>query len=223
MWRYDLNKAVKETNIIWQSSRISLEDRERLLGQRGCVVWLTGLSGSGKSTIACMLEEQLVRCGHPACVLDGDNVRHGLNRDLGFSAEDRRENIRRIGEVAALLARSGMIAITSFISPYRAGRDTARQALDDGIFIEIYLDTPLEECEKRDPKGLYQRARVGEIVEFTGIDAPYEPPRDPEMILHTHKMSLQECVEAIWDYLLKRGVLCRPEGQVKTQEFSHCR
>ena len=223
MWRYDLNKAVKETNIIWQLSRVSLEDRERLLGQRGCVIWLTGLSGSGKSTIAGLLEEQLVRRGYPACVLDGDNVRHGLNRDLGFSAEDRCENIRRIGEVAALFARSGMIAITSFISPYIAGRDAARQGLDDGIFIEIYLDTPLEECEKRDPKGLYKKARVGEIVEFTGIDAPYELPRDPEMILPTHKKSPQECVEAIWDYLHKRGVLSGPEGQVKTQEFNHCR
>lgn len=189
------------TNIKWHKSQVTLADREAVLGQRGCVIWLTGLSGSGKSTIACALEQKLIQQQHLCYVLDGDNIRHGLNRDLGFSAEDRAENIRRIGEVAALFAQAGLIAITAFISPYQEGRRQARLAAGEGRFIEVFLNTPLEECEKRDPKGLYQKARVGDIGNMTGIDAPYEAPERPELVLHTEQLDLDGCVRRILGYL----------------------
>ncbi len=200
-------KQVKSTNITWHRSAVSGAARQAILGHHGCVVWLTGLSGSGKSTIASLLEEQLISSSYLAYVLDGDNVRHGLNRDLGFSAEDRTENIRRIGEVAALFAHAGVIAISSFISPYIAGRQAARRLAGNNMFIEVFLDTPLSECEKRDPKGLYRKARAGEITDFTGVDAPYEIPRDPELILETHKLSPGQSVETIIDYLKSKGVV----------------
>ena len=149
------------------------------------MVWLTGLSGAGKSTLATAVEAALIRAGHAACVLDGDNLRHGLNADLGFSPEDRRENIRRAGEVAALFADAGLIVIAAFISPYRAGREAAREAIGAARFLEVFLDAPLAVCERRDPKGLYRRARAGEIAEFTGISAPYEPPEAPALTLDT--------------------------------------
>jgi adenylyl-sulfate kinase len=197
----------KSTNLTWHPGRVRAADREALLRQRGCVVWLTGLSGSGKSTIACVLEEKLVGAGYLAFVLDGDNIRHGLNRDLGFTAEDRAENIRRIGEVAGLFAHAGVVAITAFISPYREGRHVAREAAAPERFFEVYLHTPLAECEKRDPKGLYRKARAGEIVEFTGIDAPYEAPERAELTLETAELTPAECVERILAMLKNERIL----------------
>jgi len=166
----------KADNLTIHPGSVTVADRQKLLGQRGCVVWLTGLSGSGKSTIARALEAALTADGRLAYVLDGDNVRHGLNSDLGFSPDDRDENIRRLGEVAALLADAGVVTITAFISPYRAGRDRARAAVGDDRFVEVFVDAPLDACRQRDPKGLYKKAQSGDIQQFTGIDAPYEPP-----------------------------------------------
>ena len=206
-----MSKETTSKNITWQHGSIDLSQREEMLGQKGCVLWLTGLSGSGKSTIASALEEALVRQGHLAYILDGDNLRHGLNKDLGFSSEDRQENIRRVGEVAALFAHAGVITITAFISPYRSGRDTARRIAGDGRFLEIYLDTPLTECEKRDPKGLYRKARQGEISDFTGIDAPYEAPQNPELVLKTHKANPVQCAQQILEQLYKSQIVARPE------------
>ena len=205
-----MQKETKSENITWQQGSIDLAQRETLLGQKGCVLWLTGLSGSGKSTIANVLEEKLVRRGRLAYILDGDNLRHGLNKDLGFSADDRTENIRRVGEVAALFAHAGVITITAFISPYRDGRAAARQMVGDAGFLEIFLDTPLTECEKRDPKGLYRKARKGEISDFTGIDAPYESPEKPEISLQTHQMDPIQCADFILDELYKRGIVAKP-------------
>ncbi|MBT4484037.1 MAG: adenylyl-sulfate kinase [Candidatus Latescibacteria bacterium] len=194
-------------NLTWHNSKITREDRETLLGQRGFVIWLTGLSSSGKSTIANILEECLIKKGYLCYVLDGDNIRHGLNTDLGFSAEDRRENIRRIGEVASLFADAGIITVTAFISPYKADRNSARRIVGDDRFIEVYLDVPLSVCEKRDPKNLYQKARTGEIHNFTGISAPYEAPDKPEIILHTAESSSAACVNEIINYLLSKGFI----------------
>jgi len=192
---------IKSQNIQWHLGQITQDDREAVLGQRGCVIWLTGLSGSGKSTIACALEKRLTQQKSLCYVLDGDNIRHGLNKDLGFSAEDRVENIRRIGEVAALFTQVGVIAIAAFISPYRDGRRSARLAAGEGRFVEVFLNTPLQECEKRDPKGLYKKARVGEISNMTGIDAPYELPESPEIELHTERQDLDECVQRVLTHL----------------------
>ena len=175
--------------------------------KKAFVLWFTGLSGSGKSTIALLLEEELINRGHLAFVLDGDNVRHGLNGDLGFSEGDRVENIRRIGQVAALFSQSGVITIVSFISPYKEGRQAARDAAGDGRFIEVFLNTSLDECEKRDPKGLYKKARDGEISDFTGIDAPYEQPDKPEIVLHTHEDTPPDCVLQIINELLNRSII----------------
>lgn len=176
-------------------------ERERLLGVRGCTLWLTGLSGSGKSTIAAALERELVSRGRFAAWLDGDNLRHGLCRDLGFSEADRHENIRRVAEVARLMADSGLVVITSFISPYAADRDLARSLHEQSPggpirFCEVLCDTPIEECERRDPKGLYKKARSGQITGFTGIDAPYQRPTSPELVLRPGDMSVERCVEA---------------------------
>ena len=184
-------------NITWHHGNVTQCDRETILGQKGCVIMLTGLSGSGKSTIAYLLEKKLIDKGKLAFVLDGDNVRHGLNSDLGFSSEDRVENIRRIGQVAALFASSGVITITSFISPYIEGRKAARQAAKDSRFFEVYLDVPLKECENRDPKGLYKKARSGQIAEFTGIDSVYEKPESPDLRLQTNILKPDQCVELI--------------------------
>jgi adenylylsulfate kinase len=199
----------KSTNITWHASHVVRADRERLLGQRGCTVWLTGLSGSGKSTIAVAAERELVRRGRLAYVLDGDNIRHGLNKNLGFSPADRTENIRRIGEVAKLFTDAGVIAMTSFISPYRADRDAARAIMGKGDFVEVHVLASVETCEGRDVKGLYKKARAGEIPEFTGISAPYEEPERPELVLDTQKQSVEQSVAALVDYLGAQGYLGR--------------
>ncbi|MCG8701175.1 MAG: adenylyl-sulfate kinase [Bacteroidales bacterium] len=193
-------------HLTWHKGKVCIEDRDALVGQRGCVVWLTGLSGSGKSTIACALEERLVREGRLAFILDGDNVRQGLNRDLAFSPEDRAENIRRIGEVGALFSQAGIITIAAFISPYAVGRDAGREAAGPGRFFEVFLDTPLQECEKRDPKGLYVKARAGELSDFTGVNAPYERPVSPELVMNTAELSVEECVNMIVLMLQEQGV-----------------
>jgi adenylylsulfate kinase len=197
----------KSTNITWHEGQISRKDRETLLGQRGVTLWLTGLSGSGKSTVAVAAEKALVDRGRLAYVLDGDNVRHGLNKNLGFSPEDRTENIRRIAEVAKLFTESGVIVLTSFISPYRADRDAARAIFGEGDFVEVFVSTSLETCESRDPKGLYKKARAGQIPEFTGISAPYEAPERPELVLDTGKLAVPESVAALIRYLEGKGYL----------------
>jgi adenylylsulfate kinase len=202
-----MTSKTKSKNIKWHSGQVTTADRESILGQHGCVVWLTGLSGSGKSTVACALEAKLFELQCLSYVLDGDNIRHGLNKDLGFSEEDRVENIRRVGEVAALLSDAGVITIAAFISPYNEGRQVAREAAAPGRFVEVLLDVPLLECEKRDPKGLYKKARSGEIRNMTGIDAPYETPEAPELILRTQTTSPNECVDVIITYLLTQHVI----------------
>ena len=189
--------AHKSENIHWTPGKVTAELRSRQNGHSGYVVWLTGLSAAGKSTIATELERELFSQGKHAYVLDGDNMRHGLCSDLGFAPEDRKENIRRIGEVAKLFADAGFVCITAFISPYRSDRELARRIAPPGRFVEVYLDTPLEICEQRDPKGLYAKARAGEIKDFTGISAPYEPPLKPELELHTEKMNVAQCIAAI--------------------------
>jgi adenylylsulfate kinase len=198
----------RSSNITWHASHVTRSERERLLGQRGATVWLTGLSGSGKSTIAVGAERELVRRGRLAYVLDGDNIRHGLNKNLGFSPADRTENIRRIGEVAKLFTDAGVIAMTSFISPYRSDRDGVRRLFAPGDFIEVHVRASVETCESRDVKGLYQRARRGEIPEFTGISAPYEAPEKPELVLDTNLQSVEESVASLVGYLEKNGYLC---------------
>jgi adenylylsulfate kinase len=197
----------KSTNITWHEGQITRKDREKVLGQRGVTLWLTGLSGSGKSTVAVAAEKALVERGRLAYVLDGDNVRHGLNKNLGFSPEDRTENIRRIAEVAKLFTDSGVIVLTSFISPYRADRDAARAIFGEGDFVEVFVSTSLETCESRDPKGLYKKARAGQIPEFTGISAPYEAPERPELVLDTGKLAVPESVAALIRYLEGKGYL----------------
>ena len=197
----------KATNITWHGGHVVRTDRERVLGQRGATVWLTGLSGSGKSTIAVAAEAELVRRGKLAYVLDGDNVRHGLNKNLGFSPADRTENIRRIAEVAKLFTDCGVLAFTSFISPYRADREAARALFAEGDFVEVYVAADVATCEKRDPKGLYQKARAGQIPEFTGISAPYEAPERPELVLDTGKLAVPESVAALIRYLEGKGYL----------------
>jgi adenylylsulfate kinase len=199
----------KATNIVWHEGSVSRDERQHKLGQKGCTIWFTGLSGSGKSTVAVALEQVLINNNKHAYRLDGDNVRHGLNKNLGFSAEDRAENIRRIGEVAKLFADSATITLTSFISPYQKDRDQVRQLHEDaGLpFIEIHVDCSLEEAEKRDPKGLYKKARAGEIKGFTGIDDPYEAPQKPELTLKSDEQSLQEELEQIMGLLEDKGIL----------------
>lgn len=186
--------------------KIKRTDREGMLGQRGVTLWFTGLSGAGKSTLAVATEEALFERGYLTYILDGDNIRSGINANLGFSPEDRTENIRRIAEIAKLFRDTGIINLSAFISPYRADRALARH-LADGDFIEVYVDAPLDTCEERDPKGLYKKARSGEIQEFTGVSAPYEAPEQPEIHVHTEKQSVEECVEQILDYLKAHGFL----------------
>jgi adenylylsulfate kinase len=198
---------VKSTNITWHAGHVTRADRERLLGQHGVTVWLTGLSGSGKSTIAVGAERALVERGRLAYVLDGDNVRHGLNKNLGFGPADRSENIRRIGEVAKLFVDAGVITLTSFISPYRADRDAVRAIMAPGDFVEVFVDASLETCESRDVKGLYQRARAGQIPEFTGISAPYEAPERPELVLDTNRQTSVESVGRLLGFLEEKGYL----------------
>ena len=197
----------KSTNITWHAGHVGRRDREALLRQRGVTLWLTGLSGSGKSTIAVAAEHALVERGHLAYVLDGDNVRHGLNKNLGFSPSDRTENIRRIAEVAKLFSDCGVLVLTSFISPYRADRDAARAIFSSGDFVEVYVNASLETCESRDPKGLYKKARAGEIPEFTGISAPYEAPERPELVLDSGRLTVEESVAALLRHLEEKGYL----------------
>ncbi|CAK0762349.1 adenylyl-sulfate kinase [Gammaproteobacteria bacterium] len=206
---WDKVDIVRATNITWHEGHVGRTHREHLLNQHGATLWFTGLSGSGKSTVAFTLEHQLVARGNMAYVLDGDNVRHGLNKNLGFSAEDRAENIRRIGEVAKLFADTGIISITSFISPYRTDRAIARTMHEaEGLpFLEIYLSTSINICEQRDPKGLYKKARAGQLKNFTGIDDPYEIPEAAEIVLDSNLLTPPECARQIINELERRGIV----------------
>lgn len=195
------------TNVVWHDHQITQQERAERAGQKPCLLWFTGLSGSGKSTLANALEHRLFASEHFTYVLDGDNVRHGLNRDLGFTAEDREENIRRIGEVGKLFVHAGMIVLTAFISPFRSDRRMVRALLQEGEFVEIHVRAPLDVCEQRDPKGLYQRARSGEIKDFTGIDSPYEAPTEPEIIIDTGENDLESSVAELEDALRERGII----------------
>lgn len=196
---------IKATNIVWHEGHVTRQQRQGLLEQQGVLVWLTGLPSSGKSTIAFTVEHALVERGRLAYVLDGDNIRHGLNKNLGFSAEDRTENIRRIGEVGKLFADAGLVTLTSFVSPYRADRDAVRALMAPGDFIEVFVDTPVELCEERDPKGLYKKARAGQIPNFTGVSDPYEPPQQAELVLRTATCTPQEAALQIISLLEERG------------------
>ena len=197
----------KSRNIHWHAGMVTKLDREAIGGHKGCTIWMTGLSGSGKSTLAVALEKKLWERGVRAYVLDGDNVRHGLNKDLGFSPKDRTENIRRIGEVAKLFTDAGVINVTAFISPYRADRDQVRSLMAEGDFLEAFVDCPVEVCERRDVKGLYKKARAGEIKEFTGISAPYEPPLNPEISLRTDRESEEESLTRLLQHLQRHGYI----------------
>jgi adenylylsulfate kinase len=199
----------KSANISKVQLQVTRHRREQALGQRGVTVWFTGLSASGKSTVALLVDQILTDRGKHCYVLDGDNIRFGLNRDLGFSPEDRNENIRRIGEVAKLFTQAGIINLTAFISPYVADRDRNREIQEPHDFVEVYVDCPLDICEQRDPKGLYAKARAGQIPEFTGISAPYEPPVDPEIVLFTANESEEESALNVVRYLEKEGYLSR--------------
>ncbi len=196
--------GVVSTNITWYEGKVSAADRKRVLRQEAATIWLTGLSGSGKSTIAFELEKQLICLGHAAYALDGDNVRHGLNRDLGFTPKDRTENIRRIAEVARLFNEAGVFVITAFISPYRADREMARTIIGVERFIETHIAAELDICEKRDPKGLYKKARAGQMSDFTGISAPYEAPTNPNLRLNTGTMTVAETLDEILRHLTPR-------------------
>jgi len=219
-------KMIQETNVTWHEHQVTREKREALNGHKGCVVWFTGLSGSGKSTVANVLDHMLHHWGMHSVVLDGDNVRHSLNAGppmllethgeafaerfgLGFSAMDREENIRRIGAVAQLFCEAGIIALTAFISPYRIDRDRVRRSVPDGEFIEVFVDTPIEVCESRDPKGLYKKARAGKIKGFTGIDDPYEPPESPELVLLAGEKTPETLADEVLSFLQQKGI-CPP-------------
>jgi adenylylsulfate kinase len=197
----------KATNVTWHEHKVTKDERFKLNGHKGAVLWFTGLSACGKSTIANAVDDKLYAAGKHTIVLDGDNIRMGLNKNLGFSPEDRTENIRRIGEVAKLFAHAGTLAITAFISPYRADRDKVRAIMGPGEFIEILVDATVENCEKRDPKGLYKKARAGEIKEFTGVSAPYEAPENPELVLDSNNKGIEELANEVIAYLEKNGYL----------------
>ncbi|MFR0689946.1 adenylyl-sulfate kinase [Enterobacterales bacterium AE_CKDN230030158-1A_HGKHYDSX7] len=196
----------RSRNIRWQTSVIDRKSRSWIKGQRPCLIWLTGLSGSGKSTLADALEHRLHAAGRHTYLLDGDNLRHGLNRDLGFSAEDRCENIRRVGEVGALMVDAGLIVIAAFISPFRADRELVRGLLPER-FVEVHVSTPLEVCEERDPKGLYRKARAGELKQFTGIDSPFEEPLAAELTIDTSTLSVEDAVDRICNYMVTAGYI----------------
>ena len=203
----------KATNIVWHPAKVTRSKREGLSGHRGFTIWFTGLSAAGKSTLAVAVEEALHEHGCHAYVLDGDNIRHGLNSNLGFSPEDRVENIRRIAEVAKLFRDAGIISLTAFISPYRADREGARKLAEaeHDAFIEVFVDCSIGICEQRDPKGMYKKARAGIIKDFTGITAPYEPPEKPEIHLRTDQMNVGECVQTVMNYLIDRNYIpCSP-------------
>lgn len=194
-------------HITWHHTTVGKEDRHRLNGHKSCVLWFTGLSGSGKSTLANAMDHAFYQLGIKSYVLDGDNIRHGLNRDLSFRPEDRKENIRRIGEVAKLFVDSGQIVSTAFISPYREDRTLVRSMFDPDEFIEVYVNCPIHVCEDRDPKGLYKKARAGEIPDFTGISSPYETPEHPELTIESAQSTTDESVAKIFAYLKERGLL----------------
>lgn len=198
---------MKSENIVWHDHHVSKDERIAKHAQKPCILWFTGLSGSGKSTIANAVENKLFELGRLTYLLDGDNVRHGLNKDLSFSEEDRVENIRRIGEVSKLFVDAGMIVLTAFISPFQRDRDVVRELVGDGEFIEVFIDTPLEVCEQRDPKGLYKKARSGEIKDFTGISSPYEAPDSPEVHVKTDTLTIDQSVEKIVNYLESKGYI----------------
>jgi len=202
---------LKSKHVVWHQGMVTKEDRETITGHKSCTLWMTGLPASGKSTLAVALEKALWERGVHSFVLDGDNVRHGLNKDLGFSPEDRNENIRRIGEVAKLFTTAGVINVTAFISPYRADRDRVRAIMEPGEFVETYVECSVDECERRDPKGHYKKARAGEIPEFTGVSAPYEAPERPEITVQTHRQSQEESLGVILAYLEANGYIPRPE------------
>jgi len=197
----------KSSNTVWHHATISRNDREKLHQHKSVILWFTGLSGSGKSTLAHAVEDHLYKLGSSTFVLDGDNVRHGLCSDLGFSDEERVENIRRIGELAKLMIEAGVITLTAFISPFQSDRNAARKLVPHGDFLEIYCKCPIETCEKRDVKGLYKKARSGEIPFFTGIGSPYEAPNNPELIVDTHALPLQDSVHAVIALLIERGII----------------
>ncbi|MGF1603453.1 MAG: adenylyl-sulfate kinase [Thermosynechococcaceae cyanobacterium] len=199
--------STKSSNVVWHESTISRQDRETLNNHKSAILWFTGLSGAGKSTLAHAVEAKLHEMKCRTFVFDGDNVRHGLCADLGFSDEDREENIRRVGEMAKLFTEAGVIALTAFISPFRSDRDRVRNLVPDHDFIEIYCQASLEVCEERDVKGLYKRARSGEITHFTGISSPYEAPEQPEISVETGSKSLEDCAQQVIDYLAQQGVL----------------
>jgi len=198
---------MKNEDIVWHPQNVTKERRAKLLNQKPCVLWFTGLSGSGKSTVANALEDALHKRGIKTYLLDGDNIRHGLNKDMGFRKADRIENIRRIGEVSKLFIDSGLIVLTAFISPFKSDRQIARSLVQYDEFIEVYVNTSIEECEKRDPKGLYKKAREDAIKNFTGIDSPYEEPKNPEIELKNDKMSIKESVYKIINFLIKYGYI----------------
>jgi adenylylsulfate kinase len=200
---------MKSTNVVWQQAAISRTDREGQNGHRSAILWFTGLSGAGKSTLATAVEDRLHAMGCRTFVIDGDNVRHGLCGDLGFSAADRTENIRRVGEVAKLFTEAGVIALTAFISPFRADRDRVRKLVPEGDFFEIYCKADLAICEERDVKGLYQKARAGQIPEFTGISSPYEAPEQPELVVETGSSDLAACVDEVIHALSQHGIIQR--------------
>jgi bifunctional enzyme CysN/CysC len=195
------------TNIHWQHLAVDKSVRSRLKQQKPCVLWFTGLSGAGKSTIADLIDRRLAELGRHAALLDGDNLRHGINRDLGFSSAERMENVRRVAEIAALFVDSGMIALVALISPFRSEREMARHRVEAGEFIEIHVATPLAECERRDPKGLYRKARAGELPAFTGIDQPYEAPQTPEITIDTSELSSEAACDRIIGYLREHHYL----------------
>ena len=198
-----------ENDVIWHHHQITKDDRAKKNQQRPCILWFTGLSGSGKSTIASAVEQRLFELGHHTYLLDGDNVRYGLNKDLGFSDQDRVENIRRIGELAKLMTDAGLLVLTAFISPFKADREVVRELVQSYEFIEIFMDTPLEECERRDPKGLYKKARKGEIANFTGIDSEYEAPENPEITINTVNLSIEECADQLISYLENNHIILK--------------
>lgn len=207
----------KSENITITVPKVTREERETILGQRGVTIWFTGLSASGKSTVALLVDKLLTEQGYHCCILDGDNVRHGLNSDLGFSPEDRNENIRRIGQVSKLFATNGTITLTAFISPYRVDRDRNREIHDPGDFVEVFVDCPLRVCEERDPRGLYAKARAGAIPEFTGVSAPYEPPLEPELVLRTDLESPEESAREVVRFLETNGYLGRKRAAAQAR------
>ncbi|WP_085522304.1 adenylyl-sulfate kinase [Tuberibacillus sp. Marseille-P3662] len=202
-----MEEPKKATNVVWHEGKINKADRRQLKKHNSAVLWFTGLSGAGKSTLAVEVERELYRRGINTYILDGDNVRHGLNKNLGFSPEDRKENIRRIGEVGKLFVDAGVMTLTAFISPYQEDREQVRALLDDDEFVEVYVKCDLEEAEERDPKGLYKKARSGEIKGFTGIDAPYEAPENPELVVATDQLTLEASVQKVVNFLLEKGYI----------------